>query len=166
MFLENILERIYGQIEKAEVIMAEITGHKPNVLYEVGYAHGMGKPVILVTSDAEEIPFDLKHYPHVVYGGQIRTLKSELEKKIRWCSEHPELLRSPTFRLSTANELDQIDQEVSSYLKKNHYARASFSRLEKMMGVSDELLRSLIRRRPDKFCYSLLKGDKPGIALI
>jgi nucleoside 2-deoxyribosyltransferase len=79
LFLENILERIYGQIEKADVIVAEMTGRNPNVFYEVGYAHGLGKPVILLTSTSADIPFDLMHYPHVVYAGQIRLLKAELE---------------------------------------------------------------------------------------
>jgi nucleoside 2-deoxyribosyltransferase len=47
LFMENILDRIYGQIAKCDVIVAEMTGRNPNVFYEVGYAHGLGKAVIL-----------------------------------------------------------------------------------------------------------------------
>src|SRR5690242_9642806 len=52
IFLESILERIYGQIESADIVVAEMTGHNPNVFYETGYAHGLRKPVVLLTRSA------------------------------------------------------------------------------------------------------------------
>lgn len=89
IFVENILERVYNQIAKADVIVAEMTGRNPNVFYEVGYAHALNKRVILLTRAADDIPFDLKHYPHIVYGDSIARLKSELEARVRWCIENP-----------------------------------------------------------------------------
>lgn len=88
-FEESILERVYNQISKADVIIAEMTGRNPNVFYETGYAHALNKRVILLTRDADDIPFDLKHYPHIVYGGKLATLKSQLESKIGWCIANP-----------------------------------------------------------------------------
>src|SRR5215208_496120 len=84
IFVESILERLYNQIAKADVIVSDMTGRNPNVFYETGYAHALNKRVILLTQNADDIPFDLKHYSHIVYGGQITTLKSKLEAKIRW----------------------------------------------------------------------------------
>jgi nucleoside 2-deoxyribosyltransferase len=89
IFEESILERVYNQIAKADLIVAEMTGRNPNVFYEVGYAHALNKQVILLTQNSEDIPFDLKHYPHIVYGGKIATLKSQLEARVRWCIENP-----------------------------------------------------------------------------
>lgn len=66
-----------------------MTGRSPNVFYEVGYAHALNKRVVLLTQNADDIPFDLKHYPHIVYGGKITQLKSELERRIRWCIDNP-----------------------------------------------------------------------------
>jgi hypothetical protein len=88
-FDESILERVYNQISKADVIVAEMTGRNPNVFYETGYAHALNKRVILLTQDADDIPFDLKHYSHIVYEGKISTLKSQLEAKVRWCIANP-----------------------------------------------------------------------------
>ncbi len=88
LFIGSITQRIYNQISKAEVIVADMTGRNPNVFYEVGYAHALGKPVILLAQRADDIPFDLKDYPHVVYGGSIASLIPEVEKRIRWCLEH------------------------------------------------------------------------------
>jgi len=88
-FTESILERVYNQISKADIIVAEMTGRNPNVFYEVGYSHALNKQVILLTRDANDIPFDLKHYPHIVYGGKIARLKEKLETRVRWCIENP-----------------------------------------------------------------------------
>ena len=68
IFREGILERIYRQIELADLVVADMTGQNPNVFYEVGYAHAKGKLCILLTQNADDIPFDLKHHRHIVYG--------------------------------------------------------------------------------------------------
>lgn len=64
---EGILQRIYNQIEVADFIIADMTGKNPNVFYEVGYAHAKGKTCILLTANASDIPFDLKHQRHIIY---------------------------------------------------------------------------------------------------
>ncbi len=89
IFVEHILERVYGQIAAADVVVAEMTGRNPNVFYEVGYAHALGKRVVLLTRDAADIPFDLHPFPHIVYAGGLALLKRELERKIRWLLANP-----------------------------------------------------------------------------
>ena len=84
IFIEGILERIFNQINKADVIVADMTGRNPNVFYEVGYAHALGKKVFLLTQNADDIPFDLKHKPHTIYSGKIDVLRKELTKKLMW----------------------------------------------------------------------------------
>ncbi len=89
LFTESILDHIYNQISKADIVVADMTGRNPNVFYETGYAHAMGKPVILLTQNVDDIPFDMKHYPHIIYGNSISGLKGELEKRIIWCIQNP-----------------------------------------------------------------------------
>jgi hypothetical protein len=101
---ETILTRIYNQIAKADIIVADMTGRNPNVFYEVGYAHALGKQVVLLTQNSDDIPFDLKHYSHIVYSGKIVLLKEELTKRVRWIVEHPE------------RRLEQVDQRLQLYL--------------------------------------------------
>lgn len=86
-YSEGIFERIFNQINKADVIVADMTGRNPNVFYEVGYAHALGKIVLLLTQNADDIPFDLKHRPHIVYGtdgGKIKNLCNQLSPKLTW----------------------------------------------------------------------------------
>jgi hypothetical protein len=75
---EGILERIYNQIDSADFIIADMSGRNPNVFYEVGYAHAKQKTCILLTENAADIPFDLKHQRHIVYGNSIVGLKRKL----------------------------------------------------------------------------------------
>lgn len=85
----GMMQRIYNQITKADVIVSDMTGRNPNVFYETGYAHALGKRVIMLTQDGADIPFDLKDYPHIVYQGKITALKDELERRVRWHVENP-----------------------------------------------------------------------------
>lgn len=89
IFNERILDRIYNQMAKADLIIADMTGRNPNVFYEVGYAHALGKLTILLTQNADDIPFDLKHFPHIVYGKKISTLRDALEKRVKYFIENP-----------------------------------------------------------------------------
>jgi len=89
IFEGSVLERIYNQISRADIIIADMTGRSANVFYEVGYAHALGKPTILLTQDSEDIPFDLKHFPHIVYQAKITELRKALTERVRWFAEHP-----------------------------------------------------------------------------
>lgn len=82
-FTDSILNAIFENIEKARFVVAEMTGKNPNVFYEVGYAHAMSKPVVLITDNVKDIPFDLKHKPHVEYNGNLAVLKAKLTKRLR-----------------------------------------------------------------------------------
>jgi hypothetical protein len=90
IFQESILERIYNQIAKADLIVSDMTNRSPNVFYETGYAHALGKKVILLTQQSDDIPFDLQHYPHIVYRGKITFLKDELEHHVSWYITQPD----------------------------------------------------------------------------
>jgi len=89
-FDESILSRIYNQISKANVVVAELTGRNPNVFYETGYAHALGKRVILLTESATDIVFDMQHFSHIVYNGKLHILKKQLQQKLTWALAHPE----------------------------------------------------------------------------
>lgn len=65
----NLRRFIVSLILQAEVVIAEIDGRNPNVMYEVGLAHAMGKLVIIVVKrdNSDEIPENLKGNRLVVY---------------------------------------------------------------------------------------------------
>jgi hypothetical protein len=63
-----ILEKIADFIRQADVVIADCSGRNPNVFYELGMAHALGKPVVLITSDAvEEAPTDVRAFEFISY---------------------------------------------------------------------------------------------------
>jgi hypothetical protein len=65
----KIIDQIWNGITSARVLLAELTSRNANVLYELGLAHALHKPVILVCSKANEddVPFDLRHVRVIYY---------------------------------------------------------------------------------------------------
>jgi hypothetical protein len=84
----GILAAIYEQINAAHIIIADMTGRNPNVYYEVGYAHALGKDVILLAQGANELPFDLQGFNHIVYQGRITLLKEKLAQRLKTLLSH------------------------------------------------------------------------------
>jgi hypothetical protein len=63
----TIIQDVVNLIVKANVIVCDCTGKNPNVFYEIGIAHTLGKEVILLTQHQEDVPFDLQHLRHIKY---------------------------------------------------------------------------------------------------
>ncbi|MDH3501279.1 MAG: hypothetical protein OEL69_02075 [Nitrosopumilus sp.] len=80
-----IIEDIWEQLNKAKFIIADVTGRNPNVFYELGIAHTIGKKVIMITQNEDDIPFDVKHIRHFKYADNENgwtKLESDLENSI------------------------------------------------------------------------------------
>jgi hypothetical protein len=73
-----IIVDIFSLICNSRIVICDCTGRNPNVFYEVGVAHALGKDVILVTQSESDIPFDLRHIRYVKYLGNEQGL-AELE---------------------------------------------------------------------------------------
>ena len=84
--MRDVWEGIYG----ARAVIAECTGRNPNVFYEIGIAHTLGKPVILTTQTTEDVPSDLRniryiHYQYTPPGMKLfeTTLQKTLSETLR-----------------------------------------------------------------------------------
>ena len=63
----SVVEQIWEQIVKSQVLLADLTGKNANVFYELGLAHAARKPVVFAAGQIEDIPFDLRHLRVIVY---------------------------------------------------------------------------------------------------
>lgn len=77
-----IFQDIQREIEQAEIVVAEITPTNPNVFYELGYAHALGKPTILLAQRGAQLPFDIRSFRVVFYNDTIGG-KAEVERNLR-----------------------------------------------------------------------------------
>lgn len=61
------MEKVWDGICAAQLILADCTQVNPNVFYEIGMAHTVGKKVMLITRSEKDIPSDIKHYDYIPY---------------------------------------------------------------------------------------------------
>lgn len=63
---DQLIGNIVRSLQEAAIVVADLSGRNPNVLYELGLANGFGKDVLLMASDAADVPADLRHLTYVL----------------------------------------------------------------------------------------------------
>ncbi len=84
-----IMNEVWAAISGCRLVIAEVSEVNANVYYELGIAHTVGKPVILLTqaTDADEVPFDIRHLRYIRYSNTIEggeKLAKDLQQSIVW----------------------------------------------------------------------------------
>jgi hypothetical protein len=82
-----IVEDIWELLNKAEFVIADLTGKNPNVFYELGIAHTLGKRTLLLTQNPEDVPFDLKHLRYFTYSDDKNGWKKLKENIRSFCEQ-------------------------------------------------------------------------------
>jgi hypothetical protein len=67
MYGQCVMEDVFEGIYTAGLIIAECTERNPNVLYELGMAHVLGKRTVLLSQNVDDIPFDLQRFRFCIY---------------------------------------------------------------------------------------------------
>jgi nucleoside 2-deoxyribosyltransferase len=79
--LISIDRRIMDGIRRSDIVLADISGHNPNVMYEIGVAHALAKPTLLLKNDGLPLPFDIHYHEIMKYSlndcGSSKQLLSE-----------------------------------------------------------------------------------------
>lgn len=80
--VERILPEIFSKIKKAAFVIADLSEARPNVYYELGYAQGAQKSVIVTAFKGTPLPFDVADIPVIFWEGQ-KQLKERLRDKVK-----------------------------------------------------------------------------------
>jgi len=78
----QIMRDVWSAIFSCRCVIADCTGRNPNVFYEIGVAHTLGKPVILIAQNESDVPFDIRHIRYIKYQYTPRGMK-DFEKKLK-----------------------------------------------------------------------------------
>jgi hypothetical protein len=62
-----IIQDVVSLIDRSRIVICDCTGRNPNVFYEAGIAHSLGREVIIITQNEHDIPFDLRHLRYIHY---------------------------------------------------------------------------------------------------
>lgn len=113
-----IVNDIWTLTQESKVILADLSGKNPNVFYELGLAHALTKPAILVTESIDDVPFDLRSLRVIVYDKNEPNWGDVLSQKIETAIK--EILAAP------------LDAVLPTFLKVNESAtKKTVSREEK-----------------------------------
>jgi len=78
----KIVEYIWTLLNESRIVIAEVSGSNPNVLYELGIAHTIGKPTVILRSNSDsDVPFDVRHLRSIKYASSepdLVELKAEI----------------------------------------------------------------------------------------
>ena len=95
----TIVDDIWQGLRDATLLVAELTDRNPNVFYELGLAHAISKPVVLISKTIDDVPFDLRAIRVLLYDKDQpdwgQRLRADLIRAIR------EVLQSPTTAIPT-----------------------------------------------------------------
>lgn len=85
----SIMSEVWAALNGCRLVIAETTLVNPNVYYELGIAHTLGKPTVLLTqhTDFKNVPFDIQHMRFIAYENSIdggEQLRESLHKSILW----------------------------------------------------------------------------------
>ena len=83
---ESWLGDVGRWVRGAEVIIADVTGRNPDVLYALGLAHGLGRCPLLIAQDPDELPFHLQELRCIGYRSHpdgMWALREELSRALR-----------------------------------------------------------------------------------
>ena len=117
-----IINDIWEYTNKAKVILADLTGKNSNVFYELGLAHALAKPAILVTENINDVPFDLRSLRILEYNKNLpdwsTQLRENIESAIKATLASPGSSLLPFFRRtgsSTPSSWMEVDPASTIY---------------------------------------------------
>lgn len=84
--VKPIVQDIWESINRAQLVIADLTGRNPNVFYEAGLSHALPKKFIQITQTMDDVPFDVRPIRTIVYqntGSGRKKLTKDLYRTIR-----------------------------------------------------------------------------------
>lgn len=103
-----------SELVEADLVLAEVTGRNPHVLYFLGWAHALQKRTILLARYAEDFPFSSENLTPLIYARDLVYLREELARRIAGGG-----VPSDTASPSTADAREKFHQLFGDLLKKH-----------------------------------------------
>lgn len=111
----RITDRLLKELRSASLCIADLSGTRPNVMWEVGYAMALDIPVVVITQDHSTLPFDLKDMQHTEYNRSRlnATLGSPLLRSVIDTLDNHHRAGEPKQAATSANSDDLIGSLIA-----------------------------------------------------
>lgn len=140
-----IIDDIWDLINRARLVIADLTNKNPNVFYEIGLAHVVGRPVVLITQSIDDIPFDLRHLRNIVYEYTPRGMQKfeeSLQNTLKYILDQPN------------TSIEQFRQELVSDTFPGSPNLSNFTDEYVLSFVSDRVNEIPFREKALEVCFS------------
>ncbi|MHC5249814.1 hypothetical protein [Enterococcus sp. LJL90] len=129
----KIDDTIVQQIERSEIVVIDLTGLNPNVMFEFGIRYGLSKPFIAISQDVNTLPLDVRNIrtlEYTVTAPDIESITERLEAMIKIEVENV------TSQSSSAKlKGEQLGEEMLMKALQS----GDFSQIENMVLLADKL---------------------------
>ncbi len=173
----TVIDDIWALTKKAKIILADLTGKNPNVFYELGLAHALSKPALLISESMDDVPFDLRHLRVITYDKNDlewgKKLGNDITKAIRKTLAAPEKSVLPTF-LKSGDVTDTVTDNPENAELRNlkyevNYIKNTLNQLVNSQNtrkfISTPMKGKKEKRPPDDEIENLIRsGIKKGAA--
>ena len=136
----SITDDMIAEIRKSTLCLADVTNANPNVMWEVGFATALGKPVVAISQETDKLPFDIKDVRTLRYSraSLAKTLRDPLTATLKATLERYLIRRSGLTveqqkpRLSTiaitgsmtapqASVTQRLERLLTPYIRSNYH---------------------------------------------
>ena len=169
-----VMDDIRRAIQEADIVIADLTGQNANVFYEVGIAHAVDKPVLLLAQSLDDVPFDLRHRRILIYDYSPRGCKrltESLESHVH------DMLKKLPGSLAVTEKEDRKDgekEQVASSRPETPPASASPVSAERpfpdhaelILAWGDQIIRALSPRAKSRFRVGRFASIENGVAVL
>ena len=133
-----ITNQIIRHVVEDPLVIADLTGQKANVFYELAIRHFVRKPLIQIINKVEDIPFDVGSMRTIVVNHQdldsAKEVKIEIKKQIQSLEEDSSSLENPISIAIEGRFVDEIKKRDQDYLEEE---------IKKIGDKTDEILRRM-----------------------
>jgi len=115
----SITNQVIQKTTDCELVIADLTGHNPNVFYELAVRHATGDPYIQIIDEAEPIPFDISDFRTVKYGLDVEKADAavdEISEQVRLLEEGDQSFDNPISQSAEMQSLLTSDDPEEQHL--------------------------------------------------
>ncbi|HWS86413.1 MAG TPA: hypothetical protein VN282_05600 [Pyrinomonadaceae bacterium] len=84
-----VIQDVFNLLLRSRIVVVDFTGRNPNVMYETGIAHTLGRPVVPISQSYDDVPFDLRHHRVLRYypnGEGLASMQDKLAERLKTLS--------------------------------------------------------------------------------
>lgn len=168
---DDINRDVIRRLNDSDLVVADLSGQNPNVMYEVGIRHALNKPIVTICEEGQKYPFDLVSLRHISYDLTNPDKLTETREKVQsFCDRvlKEKSYQGPVARVIGQGAFDDMPDLASQALETIHekldYLTIFYEQLDdQISSIGDDRPEGVPEATLDKIdeIYSLVCSLRP-----